>query len=103
MEFTENERKMIKDARKTIKSFRIGVYLLFPVWIIFLVLCAAGYLDLKTFLYPSIIFIVVISLFPGFGRGPKYADLVNLLESKQPKRKDEFETFVDAIKEVNKT
>lgn len=101
MEFTKKEQKTIRDARKAIKSFRIVAYLLFFALMIFLFLSISGYLDFKTFLYPSITFIFIVSLFPGIGRGPKYVDLVNLLEAKNPP-KDKFESFANVINEVHK-
>ena len=102
MEFNENEQKMIKDARKAIKSFRKLAYIIFAVWLFLLVASIAGYLEIKSFLYPSIVFIFVLFIFPGFGRGPKYVDLVKLLESKNPK-KDEVEIVAEYLNEVKKT
>ncbi len=103
MEFSEKELNLIKEARRTVKFFQIVAYLLFFILLLIIIASIAGYLDVKTLIAPTVIFICIISLFPGFCRGPKYVDLVNLLESKQLKRKDELETFMDVIKEANKT
>lgn len=102
MEFTEKEQKIIKDARKALKSFKMIAYLIFSVWLILLFATLIGYLDFNTLIYPSILFIAIFLLFPGIGHGPKYADLVNLLESKVPE-KETLDKFIEAIKEVKKT
>jgi len=113
MEFSEKELNLIKEARRAVKFFRILACLPFFILVLIIIAGIAGYFDYKTLIAPSIIYktlivpssilICILSLFPGFGRGPKYSDLVNLLESKQPKRKNELETFMDVIKEANKT
>lgn len=102
MELTEKEKKIIRDAKRAVKSFKKRGYFYFSVWLFLLLVALFGNLDLKAFICPSIIFFVLFSHLPGYGRGPKYSDLVNLLESKHPE-KNEFESFMDVIKEANKT
>ena len=99
MDFNENEKKIINKARKAITSFRKHIHLFFALWIAALIASLLGYFDFEKWLYPSIGFIISLRLLPGIGIGPKYVDLVNLLESKNPK-KDAIDTFVDAYKEV---
>ena len=102
MEFTEKEIKIIRDAKRAVKSFKKLGYFYFSVWLFLLFVTLFGKLDLTSFICPSIIIFVLFSHLPGYGKGPNYSDLVSLLESKHPE-KDKFENFMDVIKEANKT
>lgn len=101
MDFSKAEKKMILKARKAIKSYKIKIAIVFILWAASLIVCLIGYFDFKFWLYPSLAFFLLQSIFPGVRSGPKYIGLVDLLERKLP-QKDAIDTIVDAYKEAQK-
>ena len=80
--FSERELETINLAKKKIKYAKFPLVMSITVLVILAVAMYTGKVGGETFAYIAIGLVVLSIAQPQLGAGSKYADLVNLLESK---------------------
>ncbi|PKO91789.1 MAG: hypothetical protein CVU15_09290 [Betaproteobacteria bacterium HGW-Betaproteobacteria-1] len=82
MEFTNSELAVIADAKKKILFATIVRVFIVIAMLVAIVLMFTGTVIGERLIYGAIAMVFVAVAHPQFGSGPKYEDLVRLLESK---------------------
>jgi Zn-dependent protease with chaperone function len=82
MEYTGSELAVIADAKKKIYAATIVRGLIVIAMLVAIVLMATGTVIADRLIYGVIAAVFLAVAYPQFGAGPKYEDLVRLLESK---------------------
>jgi Na+/H+ antiporter NhaC len=82
MEFTQKERALIAGARKKANNARFIRIILLISMLIVVGFMFAGAFDSDKLAYALLVAVFVAIAYPQFGEGPKYEDLVALLEKK---------------------
>jgi hypothetical protein len=89
MEFSENEMKLIAAAKKKSSDALITRILILIAMFVGMGLMIAGEVSPDRFAYVAVAAVFLSIAMPQFGGGPKYEDLVRLLESKSRNKKQE--------------
>lgn len=82
MEFSDKELAVIAGAKKKLKTAK-----LFRIILVVVMLCGIGLMLTGVVITDQIVYLVLAAVFvaiglPQFGPGPKYEELLNILESK---------------------
>ncbi len=81
--YSEQELKLIKQAKRNIKQQKLTQAILFIALLIGLTFMLIGYFKADHFAYFSVVVVAIAIAKPNMEQGPSYEDLVRLLESKQ--------------------
>ena len=82
MEFSKKEIALIKSASRKMKQSTFSRIFLLVTLVILLSLMLTGYLSGDHFAYLSVFLVIASIAQPELGSGPKYEELVSLLNSK---------------------
>ena len=85
MEFSEKELRLIAAARKQAADARVKRVLILIAMLVGMGLMIAGVVATDRFAYACLAAVIWSIALPQLGGGPKYEDLVTLLESKSMK------------------
>jgi hypothetical protein len=82
MEFSDKELAVIAGAKKKLKTAT-----LFRILLVVVMLCGIGLMFTGVVIADQIVYLALVAVFvaiglPQFGLGPKYEELLNILESK---------------------
>lgn len=82
MEFTNKELTVLAEAKKKILAATIVRVFIVVAMLFGIILMLTGVIIADHFVYGAVAAVILAVAHPQFGAGPKYEDLVRLLESK---------------------